>query len=59
MVIEDGSRLVPLAQAALERKLNREQLLRRIQQGTIPGVFQFGRWFVVDKTNDADATSAA
>lgn len=56
---ENGSRLVPLAQAAIDRKLNREQLLRRIQQGTVPGVQRYGRWFVVEDAGTKSATHDA
>ncbi len=38
--------LVPLGVAAMRLRLNREQLLRRIQQGRIAGRQEYGRWYV-------------
>lgn len=42
---EEGDR-VPLSVAALRLRLNREQLIRRIQQGEIAGGQAGGKWFV-------------
>lgn len=38
--------MVPLAEAAVKLRLNREQLLRRIQQGSIVGGKSLGYWYV-------------
>jgi hypothetical protein len=44
-------KLVPLPQAAAQRRMSREQLLRRVQRGEILGEFHGGRWFVADARN--------
>lgn len=42
---DEGDR-VPLSAAALRLRLNREQLIRRIQRGEIAGGQEGGKWFV-------------
>jgi hypothetical protein len=36
--------LVPAPEASLRLGISREQLIRRIQRGDIPGVLRGGRW---------------
>lgn len=43
---EQDPEKVPVSVAALRLRLNREQLIRRIQQGEIVGGQEGGRWFV-------------
>jgi len=38
--------LVPASEAALRLACTRETLIRRIQRGSVRGVFRDGRWFV-------------
>ena len=38
--------LVPLSEAARVLHMNREKILRRIQDGSIDGTQMLGRWFV-------------
>lgn len=38
--------LIPLNAAAHLARMNRERLLRRVQDGVVPGQFIDGRWYV-------------
>lgn len=43
---EKDQERIPVSTAALRLRLNREQLIRRIQQGEIAGGQEGGRWYV-------------
>lgn len=38
--------MVSIAEAAMRLRLSREQIIRRIQQGTLAGGKVFGHWYV-------------
>ena len=45
-VRELETELVPLSEACRVLQMNREKILRRIQDGSIDGTQMLGRWFV-------------
>lgn len=52
--------LAPLSEAALALQMNRERVLRRVQNGELPGMRIGGRWFIPRSALPArDTTPAA
>lgn len=48
----------PIAEVALEKKMTREMVLRRIMRGELVGVQRDGRWFVVEDAPPGAAEAA-
>jgi hypothetical protein len=59
MTADVSQKLIPLSEAALSLKMSRERVLRRVQEGSIPGVCLHGRWYVLVNVTETAPKSAA
>ena len=59
MPSSDGVVRVPIAEAAVQLRLTREQVVRRIQRGELDGGIRRGRWYLTGAALEAAKTAVS